>query len=151
MSTNHVELYGQLRGFVSLCYGEPVSEDAVHEADENGTYAVRFGAPQEVDRVVLMEDQSGGQVIRSYEVHGKVASGGEGWNVTALDVYSYTLLSGGTSVGYRKIDLFEEAVKVSKLRVNTTFADTPRWRSVSVHLCDEPTANGTTAPIGTSS
>lgn len=146
---DHVELYEQLGGFISSCYGESVDEGATHEAnDEDGSYSIRFESPQEIDRVVLMEDQTEGQVIRSYEVHGKGSGSGEGLNATAPDASSWTLLSEGTSVGHKKIDLFDGAVSVSEVKVSTTFADTPKWQSVSVHLCDDPDLNGT-APGGT--
>ena len=158
---DHLALYEGLGGFIEQCYGQAVGEDhASHEAsDEDGSYSIVFDEPQSIDRVVLMEDQTEGQVIRSYEVQGKVAGEAEGWNATAPDADSWTLLSKGTSIGHKKIDLFDQVVKVSEVRVTTTFADTPKWRSVSVHLCDEPASNGTastaipsgTAPVGTAS
>ena len=52
-------------------------------------------------------------------------------------------MSNGTSVGHKKIDLFAEAVTVKEVMISTTFVDTPKWRSVSVHLCDQFTANQT--------
>lgn len=133
---DHVAMYEQLGEFISSCYGQPIDgENDV--SDEDSTYSITFDSPQSIDRVVLMEDQTDGQVIRSYEVEGKVTGGGGGGNGTAPDADSWTLLSKGTSVGHKKIDLFDEAVDVSEIRVSTTFADTPKWRSVSVHLCDK--------------
>lgn len=136
---DHVEMYEQVGEFINSCYGEAVGEDqAVHDvSDEDGTYSITFDPPQSIDRIVLMEDQTDGQVIRSYEVEGKVTGSGGGGNSTASDTDSWTLLSKGTSIGHKKIDVFDEAADVSEVKISTTFADTPKWRSVSVHLCDE--------------
>lgn len=135
---DHVQIYEQLGEFINSCYGELVGKDqAVHDAsDEDGTYSITFDSPQSIDRIVLMEDQTDGQVIRSYEVEGKV-TGGDGGNSTAPPADSWTLLSKGTSIGHKKIDLFDKVVEVSEVKIRTTSADTPKWRSVSVHLCDE--------------
>ena len=48
----------------------------------------------------------------------------------------WSLVSNGTSIGHKKIDIFDEAVTVTEVMVNTTYVDIPKWRSVSVHLCD---------------
>lgn len=90
-----------------------------------GGFGLGFEGPVTVDRIVLMEDQSRGQVIREYEVYGRVV-GRDG----------FTRLSNGTSIGHKKIDIFDKPVSVAEIRVNTSFVDTPRWRDVSVHLCD---------------
>ncbi|TVY81811.1 Alpha-L-fucosidase [Lachnellula suecica] len=57
-----------------------------------------------------------------------------------LDV-PWTMLSNGTSVGHKKIDVFEQAVTVTEVLVNSTFVDTPKWRDVSLHLCDQLVAS----------
>ena len=141
---DHVELYEQLGGYIKSCYGESIGEDqAKHDVSgEDGTYTITFDSPQSIDRIVLMEDQTEGEVIRSYEVQGKVSGGEDGGNATAADADSWILLSKGTSVGHKKIDRFNKAVEVSEVKVSTTFADTPKWRSVSVHLCDNSTGEG---------
>jgi hypothetical protein len=101
---------------------------------EYGIYSMTFDYPTAIDRIVLMEDQTNGQVIREYYVYAKVvdSTGAKG----TLDV-PFTIISNGTSVGHKKIDLFEEAVTVTEVVVKATkFADVPKWRSVEVHLCD---------------
>jgi hypothetical protein len=93
-----------------------------------------FDYPTSVDRIQLMEDQTNGQVIRSYAVYAKVVDIG-GVNGT-LNV-PWTLVSNGTSVGHKKIDIFDAPVSVTEILVNSTYVDVPKWRSVSVHLCDQ--------------
>lgn len=80
-----------------------------------------------------MENQTNGQVIRSYSVNAKVVDVGGSADGT-LDV-GWTVLSNGTSIGHKKIDIFEP-VTVTEVLVDTTYVDMPVWRSVSVHLCD---------------
>ena len=117
----HAARYKELGDFINSCYGRPIAHKI--GCVKGGKYEMRFDEPTTVDRVVLMEDQTNGQVIRSYGVYGKVAG-------------EWMLLSNGTSVGHKKIDLFKE-VKVTEVMVNSTFVDEPRWRSVSVHHCLE--------------
>lgn len=86
-----------------------------------------------IDRIMLMEDQTNGQVIRSYQVFAKIID--DGVTDGTLDV-PWTEIANGTSIGHKRIDIFD-AVTVTEVMVNTTFVDTPVWRSVSVHLCDQ--------------
>lgn len=126
--------YKQLGDFIRSCYGQPVAVGAPQISADGMEYGIVFERPTAIDRIVLMEDQTNGQVIREYKVHGKVvdASGANG----TLDV-PWTMLSQGTSIGHKKIDLFDDAVTVTELKVTATkYADVPRWRDVSVHLCD---------------
>ncbi|OBT51622.1 hypothetical protein VE04_09355, partial [Pseudogymnoascus sp. 24MN13] len=125
----HVTRYKELGNFIRSCYGKPAA-DPVHTTGENGTYSMMFDSPTSIDRVVLMEDQTEGQVIRSYEVYAKIVD-----EQGQLDV-PWSLVSKGNSVGHKRIDLFKSAMNVTEVMVNSTYVDTPKWRSVSVHLCD---------------
>jgi alpha-L-fucosidase len=135
----HAARYKQLGDFIRSCYDKPIApKETKPENDEAGSYSLAFDVPTAIDRIVLMEDQTNGQVIRSYQVHAKIVDAQEA-NGT-LNV-PWTLVSNGTSVGHKKIDLFEEAITVTEVLVNSTYVDIPKWRSVSVHLCDR--LNGT--------
>ncbi|KAJ5281999.1 Glycoside hydrolase family 29 [Penicillium angulare] len=132
--------YRQLGDFIGSCYGKPATSNAVHSSTKNGEYSITLDYPTAIDRIVLMEDQSDGQVIRSYEVFAKIVDSQDA-NGT-LNV-PFTLVSNGTSVGHKKIDIFDRAISTTGIFINTTFVDTPKWRSVSLHLCDQLAANGT--------
>lgn len=126
--------YKQLGDFIKSCYGTPIAHGATHTNTEAGIYRVKFDYPTAIDRIVLMEDQTNGQVIREYEVYAKIvdSTGAKG----TLNV-PFTIISNGTSVGHKKIDLFDEAMTVTEVIVRATkFADTPIWRSIEVYLCD---------------
>ena len=121
--TEHAAAYKALGDFVSACYDNPVPSQKA-KLDSNGvTY--EFEEPAVIDRVVLMEDQTDGQVIRSYGVYGRTDEGSE-----------WKQLSGGKSVGHKKIDLFDDRVVVRQILVNTTSVDVPKWRKVSFHMCE---------------
>ncbi|KAJ6436849.1 glycoside hydrolase family 29 protein [Purpureocillium lavendulum] len=128
---DHAALYKQLGDFINSCYGKPVATEAKHTKHDNGTYSITFESPTSIDRIVLMEDQRDGQVIRSYQVQAKIVSG--------VDAGNWSLVSKGTSIGHKKIDIFEKGViNVTEVMISPTFVDTPKWRSVSVHRCDRP-------------
>jgi alpha-L-fucosidase len=132
----HAARYKQLGDFISSCYSKPIAPKDTKSENEAGSYSSTFDLPTAVDRIVLMEDQTNGQVIRSYQVHAKIVDAEEA-NGT-LNV-PWTLVSNGTSVGHKKIDLFDKAITVTEVLVNSTYVDIPKWRSVSVHLCDSLT------------
>lgn len=128
--SDQVARYKQLGDFIDSCYGNPIAHKTTQ--NEEGIYSFSFNGATPIDRIVLMEDQTNGQVIRSYRVFAKIAD-----SQNASGNVPYTLVSNGTSVGHKKIDLFNKAIFVTDVLVNTTYVDTPRWRSVSVHLCDQ--------------
>ena len=136
----HAARYKQLGDFISSCYGSPVNAPHTQNSSDDGTYTLKFDYATSIDRIMLMEDQTNGQVIRSYQVWAKVID--DGVTDGTLDV-PWTKVSNGTSIGHKKIDIFDEAITVTEVLVNTTFVDTPVWRSASVHLCGQMVANTT--------
>ncbi|KAK2595478.1 hypothetical protein QQS21_006818 [Conoideocrella luteorostrata] len=129
----HAARYKQLGDFIKSCYGKPIPHSRGRNEDK-GVYHMKFDYPTAIDRIQLMEDQANGQVIRSYEVYAKIVDIG-GVNGT-LDV-PWTLVSNGTSVGHKKIDIFEKPATVTGVMVKSNYVDVPKWRSVTVHLCDQ--------------
>ncbi|KXG51082.1 Glycoside hydrolase, family 29 [Penicillium griseofulvum] len=128
----HAALYEQLGDFISSCYSKPVAGNAAHSSNKKGEYTIKLDKPTDIDRIVLMEDQTNGQVIRSYQVHAKIA---DNTNADAADI-PFKLVSNGTSIGHKKIDIFDKPISATEILVKTTFVDTPKWRSVSLHFCD---------------
>ncbi|KAE8450583.1 hypothetical protein EG329_005927 [Mollisiaceae sp. DMI_Dod_QoI] len=137
----HAARYKQLGDFISSCYDKSVnSPHTQNSSSSDGTYSLKFDYATSIDRIMLMEDQTKGQVIRSYQVWAKIID--DGVSDGTLDV-PWTMISNGTSIGHKKIDIFEKPVTVTDVRVNTTFVDVPVWRQVSVHLCDRLVATNT--------
>ena len=124
--------YAQLGGVIRSCYFDQQIEPVTGVCD-GGLCEYEFDPPVSVDRIVLMEDQTQGQVIRGYMVEAVVVG-----NWTAGVPEGWQSLSSGTSVGHKKIDVFDEPVTVSAVRVNVTdMADTPVWASIQLQLCDQ--------------
>ena len=63
----------------------------------------------QVDRVVIQEDQSQGQRIRSFTVEAQAGTGAE-WQAVAT----------GTSVGNKRIALFQKPVTATTIRMTVT-------------------------------
>ncbi|PSR78417.1 glycoside hydrolase family 29 protein [Coniella lustricola] len=135
----HAALYKALGDWIRACYDDPVSSalytnttiggvDGDESAAGTGTgLSFAFEHPVAIDRVVMMEDQTDGQVIRAYEADASSSSS---------QPKQWTLVSNGSSIGHKRIDLFNKAITVTDVLVNATlFADTPKWRSVEFNLC----------------
>lgn len=137
----HAARYKQLGDFISSCYGSPVNAPATHNSSNDGTYTLIFDYATAIDRIMLMEDQTNGQVIRSYQVFAKIID--DGVTDGTLDV-PWTEVANGMSIGHKRIEIFEP-VTVTEVMVNTTFVDTPVWRSVSVYLCDQYVSTNTSS------
>ena len=80
----------------------------------------------------MMEDQTNGQVIRSYGVYAKIIDMDGISNDRNADG---TLVSSGKSIGHKRIDLFSCPNTVTDVKTNSAFVDVPKFRSVNVHLC----------------
>jgi len=89
-----------------------------------------FDTPVSIDRIVMQEDQSAGQVVRRYEVDA-VLVGSPTW----------TELSNGTSIGNKKIDILRAPVTVTIVTLSiVNYEDLPIIRGFNVYLCDQITA-----------
>lgn len=132
----HAARYKELGDFIQSCYGKPLPKS--NTTTPTGV-SLTFEYPTPIDRIAIMEDQTNGQVIRSYEVYAKIVDAEE-MNGT-LDV-PWTLVSTGSSIGHKRIDLFDNAMTVTEVLVNATkYVDTPVWRSVEVYLCGNSTSS----------
>ncbi|KAI1270009.1 alpha-L-fucosidase [Xylariaceae sp. FL1019] len=128
----HATRYKELGDFIRSCYGSSVAPEIANTTTSTDI-VFTFEIPTAVDRIVIMEDQSSGQVIRAYSVFAKVVEPG---NASKTSDVQWTLLSSGESIGHKRIDIFEETIVVTAVTVNATkFVDTPVWRSVTFHLC----------------
>lgn len=124
--------YKELGDFIRSCYDDEEPSKYV-DSDVDGQYLMTFDKPTTIDRIVMMEDQTNGQLIRSYNVYAKIIDA-DGINHNK-DV-PWTRVSGGKSIGHKRIDLFDAPITVTDVMVNSTFVDVPSFRSVGVHLCE---------------
>lgn len=136
----HAARYKELGNFINSCYGNPIVNPVANTTTETGVF-LALDYPTSIDRIALMENQSTGQLVRAYEVWAKIVDAQE-MNGT-LDV-PWTLVSNGSSIGHKRIDLFDKAITVTDVLVNATkYVDLPQWRSVSLYLCGNSSSSST--------
>jgi alpha-L-fucosidase len=126
----HAQRYKELGDFIRSCYGTSLVPDEHAMSDNSLVHLLMFETPATIDRSVIQEDQTNGQVIRAYTVDVMLA------NATTNDVW--VTVAEGTSIGNKKIDLWKSGpLLVNVVRLNITkVVDTPSIKKFSVHLCN---------------
>jgi hypothetical protein len=123
--------YKQLGDFIRSCYGTAVLPNERFTSDNSLVHIQLFdSSPVTVDRSVLREDQTLGQVIRAYIVDVKLINSTEDSN--------WITVAQGTSIGNKKIDVWQvgpQLVNAIRLTITKT-VDKPVIKSFTVHLCN---------------
>ena len=126
----YAQRYKALGDFIRSCYGTSLLPAEHFTSDNSLVHLLMFdGTPVTVDRSVMQEDQTNGQVIRSYTIDVQLV------NATAREIW--LTVAEGTSVGNKKIDLWSvgpQLVNAVRLTITKT-VDTPVIKTFSVHLC----------------
>eukprot|EP01059_Diplonema_ambulator_P010758 TRINITY_DN20796_c0_g1_i1.p1 TRINITY_DN20796_c0_g1~~TRINITY_DN20796_c0_g1_i1.p1 ORF type:complete len:540 (+),score=167.42 TRINITY_DN20796_c0_g1_i1:68-1687(+) len=120
----HVQRYQEFGDWLRACYSTPVVEAV---APQGGTVTLQIPSGAEVDRVVIMEDQTNGQAIRGYEVSVDGAAMGS-----------------GSSVGHKRIQFLSKRTTGTTFVLNVTqAAATPVLARVGLYNCSRtPTPTG---------
>ncbi|XP_062507751.1 uncharacterized protein LOC134184152 isoform X2 [Corticium candelabrum] len=118
---NHIARYKELGDFIRTCYGKPINATK----GVGPVLTIMINPPTTIDRIVLQEDQSQGQRVRTYNVSISTMSG-----LSASTV-------NGTSIGNKKIDLLPAPVqKVNKVEFRgITGIGTPILNHFGVYYC----------------
>ena len=126
----HAQRYKELGDFIRSCYGTSLLSDERFTSDNSLVHILTFETPVSIDRSVIQEDQTMGQVIREYTVDVILA------NATTND--DWVTVAEGTSVGNKKIDLWKSGpLLINEVRLNITkVVDTPTIKKFTVHLCN---------------
>ena len=123
--------YKELGDFIRSCYGSSIEPNQRLTSDNLHVYIQLFdSSPVTVDRSVIREDQTNGQVIRGYTIDVKLV------NSTKKDMW--LTVAYGTSIGNKKIDVWKlgpQLVYAVRLTITKT-VDTPVIKSFTVHLCN---------------
>jgi alpha-L-fucosidase len=128
---DHASRYKELGDFIRSCYGTSAVPSKRLIMDDSNIHVQLFdSSPVTVDRSVIQEDQTQGQVIRAYTVDIQFAN--------ATNSTQWITVAQGTSVGNKKIDIWQVGSQlVSAVRLNITKSiDTPVIKAFTVHLCD---------------
>lgn len=123
--------YKELGDFIRSCYGTSAVPSKRLILDDSNIHVQLFdSAPVTVDRSVIQEDQTKGQVIRAYTVDIQLAN--------APNTTEWMTVANGTSVGNKKIDIWQGGPQlVSAVRLTITQSvDTPVIKAFTVHLCN---------------
>jgi alpha-L-fucosidase len=125
----YAQRYKELGDFIRSCYGNSVVPSFRNSSTDSLVYMQVFNLPVSVDRSVLQEDQTHGQVIRAYTIDALL--------VISKDKNEWIKVAAGTSIGNKKIDLWEKGPQlIMAVRLNiTNTVDTPVLRTFTVHLC----------------
>jgi alpha-L-fucosidase len=113
--------YQQLGEMIQRCYGKSIAE-----ASGNNTISISLTFPPgntEFNRIVISEDQTFGQRIRSYTVE-------------RLHDDKYEHIANGTSVGNKRIEVFDNSVKATGVQLTITdYVDVPVIAKFAAYLC----------------
>jgi hypothetical protein len=123
--------YKELGDFIRSCYGTSAVPSKRLIMDDSNIHVQLFdSSPVTVDRSVIQEDQTQGQVIRSYTVDIQLTNG--------TNATEWTTVANGTSVGNKKIDIWQGGAQlVNAVRLTITKSvDAPVIKAFTVHLCD---------------
>jgi alpha-L-fucosidase len=126
----HASRYKELGDFIRSCYGTSVLPSKRLIMDDSNIHIQLFdSSPVTVDRSVIQEDQTNGQVIRAYTVDVQLVNG--------TNTTQWTTVAQGTSVGNKKIDIWQIGPQlVNAVRLNITKSvDSPVIKAFTVHLC----------------
>ena len=101
---SHIKRYKEFYAEIQRRFGTPIAENNGGKSD---VVLLKLPEATPINHVILAEDVREGQRIRQYVLEGRQ---GDDW---------VTLLSDGSSVGYNRINRFEEQ-KVSEIRLRIT-------------------------------
>src|SRR5262249_1302758 len=121
----------ELGDFIRSCYGTSVLPTQRLTLDDSNIHMQLFdSSPVTVDRSVIQEDKTQGQVIQAYTININL--------VNTTDVNQYITIAQGTSIGNKKIDIWKIGPQlVSGVRLTITKAvDAPVIKAFTVHLCN---------------
>eukprot|EP01123_Difflugia_compressa_P004570 TRINITY_DN16005_c0_g1_i1.p1 TRINITY_DN16005_c0_g1~~TRINITY_DN16005_c0_g1_i1.p1 ORF type:complete len:461 (+),score=96.01 TRINITY_DN16005_c0_g1_i1:179-1384(+) len=120
-----VAQYKNLGDFLNKCYGTPVA----FVAGQGDSIILNLKSEAQIDRVIIQEDISLGQRVRAYLVEGFIGG-------------VWTKVSNGTSIGNKRIDIFNP-VSVTQLRLTATQSvEQPVWYNFAAfHPCTIPTTS----------
>ena len=127
---DYARRYKELGDFIRSCYNNSVVPSFRNSSADSRVYMQVFDSSVTVDRSVIQENQTHGQVIRAYTVDALV--------VISKDKNEWVQVATGTSIGNKKIDLWEKGPQLIRaVRLNiTNVADTPVLKGFTVHLCN---------------
>ena len=140
----HVAMYKALGDWIRECYGSGrvanTSAPQMHwlQGDSNhraaDTLSLELSEPSFVNRIVLQEDLQNGQVVRAWEVEGRLA------NASRDRGAQWVGLASGQSIGNKNIAVLSNATAVValRLRIVRAAAEVVSIKNFAAHSCWVP-------------
>ena len=123
VAPTHVAAYAAFGAWIAGCYKKaPLASASLAAGAASVTLPLPAGA--QPDRVVLREDQTGGQFVITYTV--EVQAGGGAW----------APFSAGTTIGSNRIDVAAAPVAATALRLTIVSAFSPGHAGVHIDVLD---------------
>ena len=120
VAPDHAAAYAAFGAWIGACYKKaPLASATLAAGVDSAVLALPAGAA--VDRVVMQEDQAGGQNVWSYTVEAQASAGGP-----------WAPFSAGTTIGSKRIDVAPAPVGAAALRFTITAAFAPGHAGVRV-------------------
>ena len=140
----HAQRYAEFGAWRRGCYDAGsagiagIAEHARGSEHAGPTQYLHFDRPTTIDRVVVREDQTEGEVISAWVVEAQMVADSTPPGVTG----AWTRIANGTSMGNKWITLLDTNLTVSAVRSRATATfegGQARIRSTSAHLCSRST------------
>lgn len=120
VAPDHVAAYAAFGAWIDACYKKaPLASAALAAGVNSVVLALPAGAA--VDRLVMQEDQSGGQFVWTYAAEVQATAGGP-----------WAPFSAGNTIGSKRIDVVGAPVAAVALRFNVTAAFAPGHAGIKV-------------------
>ena len=110
VDANHAKRYKELGNWIKRCYGEPISSALGIQGQQE--VILKIPINKSIDRLMLQEDMTNGQIIRSFEVYA-LTKGSRTWN---------SVYENNSGIGNKRIILLNLSIKTSQLKVVVTKA-----------------------------
>ncbi len=127
----YADRYKELGDFIRSCYDNSIVPSSQNSSTDFLVHMQVFNSPVSVDRSVIQEDQTRGQVIRAYTVDALLA--------ISKEKNEWINVATGISIGNKKIDLWgkgPQLIRAVRLNITKT-VDTPLLKTFTVHLCHQ--------------
>ena len=121
---NHADRYRELGAWIRRCYGNPISI----VSGKRGQTLIELKVPKnkQIDRIMLQEDMSSGQIIRSFEIY-QYSRNGQKWS---------KLYENDSGIGNKKIILLKKVSNSTKLMLKISKYAVSKFGAVTFSIYD---------------
>eukprot|EP00005_Dracoamoeba_jomungandri_P006210 CAMPEP_0174252980 /NCGR_PEP_ID=MMETSP0439-20130205/2375_1 /TAXON_ID=0 /ORGANISM="Stereomyxa ramosa, Strain Chinc5" /LENGTH=414 /DNA_ID=CAMNT_0015333753 /DNA_START=174 /DNA_END=1418 /DNA_ORIENTATION=- len=108
-------LYKQFGEWIQSCYGKSLASTSANAFE----VVLNFSQSTKVDRLMMQEDESKGQLVRQYSIYD----------------HNSNLIANGTSIGHKRIQLLSNNITTTSLTLKLTAIGTPHISNFAAFYC----------------